>query len=129
MATDLNKVVTVGYLQSYDRLIKQAYKSADNTLKTDLLGDIVTVSNSDVTIEPIEWDDASHTVVKDIGIDAENDIIVSAPTNDLTNMQYIYDYGILVKQHTGTKITVEWIYAKPTTNVVLHITSYSYSYS
>lgn len=117
--TDIgNNVVSNDTLKYYDTKIKQ-------WVSDRIPGDTVTVSNSDVTIEPIEWDDASHTVVKDIGIDAENDIIVSAPTNDLTNMQYIYDYGILVKQHTGTKITVEWIYAKPTTNVVLHITSYS----
>lgn len=50
MATDLNKVVTVGYLQSYDRLIKQAYKSADNTLKTDLLGEIGNINSFEITI-------------------------------------------------------------------------------
>lgn len=50
MATDLNKVVTVGYLQSYDRLIKQAYKSADNTLKTDLLGEIGKINSFEITI-------------------------------------------------------------------------------
>ena len=118
MADIGNNVVSNDTLKYYDTKIKQ-------WVSDRISSDTVTVSNSDVTIEPIEWDDVSHTVVKDIGVDAENDIIVSAPTNDLTNMQYIYDYGILVKQHTGTKITVEWIYAKPTTNVVLHITSYS----
>lgn len=117
--TDIgNNVVSNDTLKYYDTKIKQ-------WVSDRISGDTVTVSNSDVTIEPIEWDDVSHTVVKDIGIDAENDIIVSTPTNDLTNMQYIYDCGILVKQHVGTKITVEWVYAKPTTNVVLHITSYS----
>ena len=50
MATDLNKVVTVGYLQSYDRLIKQAYKSADNTLKTDLLAEIGKINSFEITI-------------------------------------------------------------------------------
>lgn len=50
MATDLNKVVTVGYLQSYDRLIKQAYKSADNTLKTDLLTEIGKINSFEITI-------------------------------------------------------------------------------
>lgn len=50
MATDLNKVVTVGYLQSYDRLIKQAYKSADNTLKTDLLGEIGKINSFEITV-------------------------------------------------------------------------------
>lgn len=118
MADIGNNVVSNDTLKYYDTKIKQWV--------SDRISDsVVTVSNSDVTIAPVEWDDVSHTVVKDIGIDAENDIIVSAPTNDLTNMQYIYDCGILVKQHTGTKITVEWIYAKPTTNVVLHITSHS----
>lgn len=121
MADIGNNVVSNDTLKYYDTKIKQWVSDRI----PESVGGTVTVSNSDVTIEPIEWDDASHTVVKDIGISAENDIIVSVPTNDLTNMQYIYDYGILVKQHTGTKITVEWIYAKPTTNVVLHITSYS----
>lgn len=121
MADIGNNVVSNNTLKYYDTKIKQWVSDRI----PDSVGGVVTVSNSDVTIAPIEWDDASHTVVKDIGIDAENDIIVSVPTNDLTNMQYIYDCGILVKQHTGTKITVEWIYAKPTTNVVLHITSYS----
>ena len=113
--TDIgNNVVSNDTLKYYDTKIKQWVSDRIS----DSVGGTVTV-----TIEPVEWDDVSHTVVKDIGIDAENDIIVSVPTNDLTNMQYIYDCGILVKQHTGTKITVEWIYAKPTTNVVLHITS------
>lgn len=52
MATDLNKVVTVGYLQSYDRLIKQAYKGADNTLKTDLLGEIGKINSFEITVVP-----------------------------------------------------------------------------
>ena len=50
MATDLNKVVTVSYLQSYDRLIKQAYKSADNTLKTDFLAEIGKINSFEITI-------------------------------------------------------------------------------
>lgn len=50
MATDLNKVVTVGYLQSYDKLIKQAYKSADTTLKADLLEEIGKINSFEITI-------------------------------------------------------------------------------
>lgn len=121
--SNINNVVSNNTLKHYDAKIKQWV--SDKISEIPGITGIITVSDIDVIITPTEWDDASHTVVKDIGIDAKNDIIVSAPTNDSTNIQNIHDCGILVKQHTGTKITIEWLYAKPITNVILHITSYS----
>jgi len=121
--SNANNVVSNNTLKYYDTKIKQWV--SDKISEIPGISGTVTISNVDVTIKPTEWDATNHTVVKDIGIDAKNDIIVSVPTNDSTNIQNIYDCGILVKQHTGTKITIEWLYAKPTTNVVLHITSYS----
>lgn len=37
MSTDTDQLVTVGYLQSYDKKIKAAYKAADETLKSKLI--------------------------------------------------------------------------------------------
>lgn len=37
MSTDTNQLVTVGYLQSYDKKIKAAYKAADTALKAELM--------------------------------------------------------------------------------------------
>ena len=50
MATDINQIVTVGYLQSYDRKIKQAYKSADTVLETKLMNAIGEINSFEITI-------------------------------------------------------------------------------
>ena len=50
MATDINQIVTVGYLQSYDRKIKQAYKSADTVLETKLMDAIGEINSFEITI-------------------------------------------------------------------------------
>ena len=50
MATDINQIVTVGYLQSYDKKIKQAYKTADTTLETKLMDVIGKINSFEITI-------------------------------------------------------------------------------
>ena len=50
MATDINQIVTVGYLQSYDRKIKAAYKNADTTLETKLMDTIGKINSFEITI-------------------------------------------------------------------------------
>lgn len=50
MATDINQIVTVGYLQSYDRKIKAAYKNADTTLETKLMDAIGKINSFEITI-------------------------------------------------------------------------------
>lgn len=50
MATDINQIVTVGYLQSYDKKIKQAYKTADDTLETKLMDVIGKINSFEITI-------------------------------------------------------------------------------
>lgn len=50
MATDINQIVTVGYLQSYDRKIKAAYKDADATLETKLMDAIGKINSFEITI-------------------------------------------------------------------------------
>lgn len=50
MATDINQIVTVGYLQSYDRKIKKAYKDADTVLETKLVDAIGEINSFKITI-------------------------------------------------------------------------------
>lgn len=50
MAADINQIVTVGYLQSYDRKIKAAYKNADTTLETKLMDTIGKINSFEITI-------------------------------------------------------------------------------
>ena len=50
MATDINQIVTVGYLQSYDRKIKAAYKNADTALETKLMDAIGKNNSFEITI-------------------------------------------------------------------------------
>lgn len=50
MATDINQIVTVGYLQSYDRKIKKAYKNADTALETKLMDAIGKINSFEITI-------------------------------------------------------------------------------
>ena len=50
MATDINQIITVGYLQSYDRKIKAAYKKADTTLETKLMDAIGKINSFEITI-------------------------------------------------------------------------------
>lgn len=50
MATDINQIVTVGYLQSYDRKIKKAYKDADTVLETKLVDAIGEINSFEITI-------------------------------------------------------------------------------
>ena len=50
MATDINQIVTVGYLQSYDRKIKKAYKNADTALETKLMDAIGKINPFEITI-------------------------------------------------------------------------------
>jgi len=50
MATDINQIVTVGYLQSYDKKIKTAYKDADTALETKLMDVIGKINSFEITI-------------------------------------------------------------------------------
>lgn len=50
MATDINQIVTVGYLQSYDKKIKKAYKDADTALETKLMDAIGEINPFEITI-------------------------------------------------------------------------------
>lgn len=50
MATDINQIVTVGYLQSYDKKIKTAYRDADTALETKLMDVIGKINSFEITI-------------------------------------------------------------------------------
>lgn len=50
MATDINQIVTVGYLQSYDKKIKTAYRNADTSLETKLMDTIGAINSFEITI-------------------------------------------------------------------------------
>lgn len=50
MATDINQIVTVGYLQSYDKKIKSAYRDADTALETKLMDVIGKITSFEVKV-------------------------------------------------------------------------------
>ena len=72
------------------------------------------------TIDTNEWS-ASKTVTKDIGISNQYDILVSVPSDDITNAKNVSSSGIFVTEHNGTNITITYLNSKPVTTVKLQI--------